>query len=291
MHRLPPLALPILLLACSGDKDSAEPWLVSAQDLGADVASGTGLALSPDDAWMLTEQVTPGLAWDAPALDIVDVVFSTMLEDQGISDDGSCPYTVAEGPTLSWISNCRSADGYDWDGTVRRTTGTSSDDGTDWTLWDLDLEVTSDDSFADLARVTLRGQIYDATGDGSTALLRALQTNVEVGVVEYREALNGTEDELAVWADWKLTLRAEQQQASGGTRTLIAGKTDLGARGGASFSGLDLLLSTGCPNEVDGDIQLDSGSARGTLAFAGSDGCDRCGRLTIEGQDAQDACP
>lgn len=281
------LAALLMLLTACGDKVEAEgPWLLDPQDLGADMATGTGFDLSDTSAtWTAADQLIPGMFWDRPALDLVTAVFDTMLDDEGVTDPGTCPYSVAEGPSLVYITNCNSQDGYSFDGTVRYTDGDA--DGRDWRLWELDLEVGPRDEFSDFERVSLQGKIYTSDGSGEDALISALQANVRLSVEGYDEAVRGNATQEAIWTDWALSARYERHKADGGELLLMEGAADLGALGGLSFEGTDLLLPDSCPNEIDGELSVGDG----TLTFDGSNGCDRCAALTIGGEDAGSACP
>ena len=75
-------------------------------------------------------------------------------------------------------------------------------------------------------------------------------------------------------------------ESDGGTRLLMEGATDLGRFGGLTFSGTDLLLSSGCPEEADGTLQLGDS----VLTFDGSAGCDRCSQLELGGETVS-ICP
>jgi len=273
------------LVACTGKGDDETPWLLTPQDLGDDRASGTGFDLGDADAtWVAADQLIPGMYWSWPALEMAETVFNTLLDDEGVTDPGTCPYTVADGATLTYVSNCRSQDGYQFDGTVSYTDGDT--DGRDWRRWELDLEVAPSDDFPDFQRVLLRGTIITTQGNGDDDLIDALQANVHLGVEEYFEAINGDETEEAIWADWKLSARFERHDSADGTRILMEGATDLGSLGGFTFSGTDLVLPDTCPNEADGTLTVGAG----TLTFDGSDGCDRCATLAVDGAEV-DACP
>lgn len=285
MHtRLP--ALLTLLVACGDKVDADDPWLLDPQDLGADMAAGTGFDLSDTSAtWTAADQLIPGMYWDLPALDLVTVALDTMLDDEGVTDAGTCPYTVADGPTLTYITNCRSQDGYDFTGTISYTDGDT--DGRDWRLWELDLEVEPKEEFSDFEQISLKGKIYTSDGSGDDALLGALQANVLLSVADYPEAVNGSEAEEAIWSSWALSARYERHEADGGVKLLMEGAADLGSYGGLEFSGTDLLLPDSCPNEIDGELAFGDG----TLTFDGSNGCDRCATLTVGGEEVGAACP
>ncbi|MFT4979634.1 MAG: hypothetical protein ACI8S6_005546 [Myxococcota bacterium] len=279
------LVLP-LLGGCKEKLDDDSSWLLATRDLGADLASGTGFDMADTDAlWTATDQLIPGLYWELPALDLATAAFDTMLDDEGVTDPGTCPYTTASGSTLTWVSNCRSQDGYQLDGTVSYTDG-DDDEGRDWRLWEFDLEVAPREEFSDLQRVMLRGQVLTTTGSGDDALISALQLNVHIGIEEYFEAANGDAVQETIWADWRLSARYEQHTAEGGVKLLMEGTADLGALGGLEFSGTDLLLPKNCPNEIDGTLSIGGGELR----FDGSGGCDRCGELTLNDATSS-VCP
>lgn len=276
----------IWLLGCTGTDSEPIPWLAPDVDLGSPRATGTGLSLADDaSVWNAVDQIIPGMFWALPGHDIALTVFNTMLEDEGITDAGTCPYTTATGPTLTWVTNCRSQDGYTFSGTVDRTDG--STDGRDWRQWEFDLDVSPDTDFPDLDRVSLHGELVVTSGNGDDALLSALQVNMLVGVEGYLEAVNGTQTQQEMWQDWSLTARYEQHEASNGVQMLMEGSADLGSHGGLDFLSTDLLLPDTCPNEPDGTLTINGDAS---IVFDGSNGCDRCSTLEIDGEQ-RTICP
>jgi hypothetical protein len=279
------LPIVLMLIACTDKADDSGPWLLPPESLGADLATGSGLDLSDRAAvWNAADQLTPKMFWISPGFSLASTAFDALLDDEGITDEGTCPYTTASGPTLTWVSNCRSQDGYQLDGTVSRTDGDT--DGRAWRLWSFDLAVAPRDEYPDLDRVSLVGQVLSTDGSGEDELLSALQVNLHVQVDGYLEAVNGSATQESIWSDWRLSARYELHEEASGTRLLMEGASDLGSLGGLTFSGTDLLLTSACPEEPDGAL-LVNGS---TLAFDGSAGCDRCSQLELGGESVQ-ICP
>ncbi len=282
MHR----ALPLAALSCSACTEPIEDdsWLSSAVDLGEPIATGAGYAISGStEAWLAAEQVVPGMIWEHPGIDLPVSIWESIYEDETVADFGSCPYVIAEGATLTWVTNCRSQEGYDWSGTVSRTHGEIGEQ--DWVLWDLDLEVIADNDDPLFARIELRGSVYELSGTGE--LVQAIQANVLTGVEDFPSVAQGDDDQKSVWVDWAVTGRFEEHSTAEGRRHLLSGTTDLGSLGGLSFEG-DLRFSS-CPTEPDGDLVLGA-DVSAVLSLDGSSSCDQCASMAIDGADVGEAC-
>ena len=143
-----------LLLGCSPSAE--DPFLLPEADLGTPVAASEGYALTGgDEAWLAAAQLLPDQLWADPGYELPLAIWDRIYDDESIADEGSCPYIVADGPTLTWVSNCRSQEGYDWSGTVSRTEDET--DGRPTTLWEMDLEIIADTDFPRFSHIKLSG--------------------------------------------------------------------------------------------------------------------------------------
>ena len=281
--------LMVTVLLCSAcNKDNENPWLLEAADLGADVATADGYAMEGGSAaWLAAAQVLPNQVWIDPGYELPLAIWDEIVEDESIADEGSCPYVVAEGPTLTWISNCRSQDGYDWSGSVSRTDG--EQDGRVTTLWEMDLEVIADTDYPRFTRVMMAGSVLITEGDGD--LIEGVQTNLVTAVEDFESVAQGDDTQKAVWSSgWALSARYEEQHSTDGTLLVTEGATELGEYGGLSFSGTALSIDDLCPAEPEGVFTLKAAS-EAELAFDGLTGaCDQCADVTLDGVNLGETC-
>jgi hypothetical protein len=280
MRHLPLIAL---LGACTPAEES--PWLLEEADLGDDIAADSGYSLQGGEtAWLAAAQILPDQLWENPGYELPLAIWEEIVDDQSIADEGSCPYVIAEGPTLTWVSNCRSQEGYDWSGTVSRTDG--EQDGRSTELWELDLEIIADTDFPRFSRVMMSGSvlIFEAGGE----LAEGVQANLITAVEDFEEVAQGDAAQKEIWSvGWALSARHEEH--ADGT-LLLEGATELGDRGGLSFSGMALSIDDKCPGEPDGQLTLTAGAVA-TLDMDGVSGmCDSCAALTLDGVSMGEVC-
>jgi len=281
----------VTVLLCGACKTPDDvPWQLEEADLGNDVASSSGYAMADGhDVWLAAAQLLPGQIWENPGYDLPLALWDEIVDDESIADEGSCPYVVADGPTLSWISNCRSQEGYDWSGAVHKTS--SEQDGRDTTLWELDIEIIADTDFPRFSRVMMSGMVLITEGDhgaGAEVLQEAIQVNLVTAVEDFEDIAQGDDEQKAIWsAGWALSSR--QERHVDGT-LLLDGATELGDSGGVSFSGTSLTVDDKCPGEPDGVLTL-TGSTVATLDLNGVSGmCDSCAEMSLDGESMGEAC-
>lgn len=284
------LASALVLSGCLfGGKDkeggpgAASPWLVGELDLGTDRATGTGFVIgNGDDLWFAAEQFVPELRHTYPASSIPLYVWEEIAMGENIADIGSCPYTIVEDGAQVWRSDCRSQEGYEWSGEV------SVDEWEDstgrWTRWDMDLEIIGDIEDPAFDRLTLDGSIAFVAGDGEE-LVRGVQANMLTGLDGWFEQHNVTDQRESAWQDWVVTGRYEEYPEGHS----FAGAVDLGELGGMTFEADGLDTVTSCPAEPKGDLYIQA-DREAILEFDGSDSCNRCGDMVMEGEFAGQAC-
>ena len=201
-----------LLAACTDGEDTEASWLVEAVDLGAPVATGTGYVFdTPQAAWTAAEHVVPDLRWTWPATNVPLFLWTELLMGDNVSDPGTCPYLTADGSAETWRTDCRSQDGYDWDGTY---TLDETEQGS-WTVFDYDfaLDVASDVENRAFDRVALAGAMSYVDGDGAP-LVRSSQSNLVMEVGGYWS--RGFEDVLEqAWQHLAITGRWEGGRRGG----------------------------------------------------------------------------
>lgn len=273
-----------LLVACSGDDAPQVDWVVDAVELGDPVATGTGYTFdSPQTAWLAAEHVVPGLTWTWPASNVPLFLWNDVLMGENVSDEGTCPYVTANGAAETWRSDCRSQDGYDWDGDY---TVEESEEGL-WTrfAYDLDLEVASEVDGRAFDRVLLDGSMVYVDGDDDP-LVRSSQSNLVIETRGYWS--RGFEDELeAAWSHLAISGRWEGSTADGTETVNLEATVDLGSWDG--FMAHGAITVDSCLLEPKGEVTL-VGAQTAVLTFHGADGCDGCAELTIDGERQANTC-
>ncbi|MFT5684650.1 MAG: hypothetical protein ACI8RZ_005594 [Myxococcota bacterium] len=276
----------VTVLLCGACKPPDEgPWLLEEADLGADVAAASGYDLSGgEDAWLAAAQFLPDQLWEHPGYELPLAIWEEIVDDQSIADEGSCPYVTADGPTLIWVSNCRSQEGYDWSGTVSRTD--DEQNGLETTLWEMDIEIIADTDFPRFSRVMMSGSVL-ITGSGG-GLIEGVQTNLITAVADFEEIAQGDDVQKEIWsAGWALSAR--QEEHTDGT-LLLDGATELGNRGGVAFSGTALAIDDKCPGEPDGQLTLTASVTAGLDLDGVSGMCDNCAEMTLDGESMGEVC-
>jgi len=276
------MTLWLLLLGCTPD-DTISPWRIDAQDLGEPLASGSGYDTeTPAAAWFAAEQVLPDLAREAPASTLPLQLWEEIYDDESIADSGSCPYLVAEGATLSWVSNCRSQEGYEWSGSVSLTEW--EEDGREWDLWELDIEVLGREESSAFERVFAHGSVLQVTGGGDD-LLQATQVNYRAGAEGFsRLGVTDDQQELA-WEDLHHSGRVEEHRDG---LTVVEGSVSLGTLGGFSYESLGgMSWTAGCGSEPIGTLSLGPSTI---LDFDGKGSCDHCAEMSVGGDEVEAAC-
>lgn len=277
----------ILCLACA-DKgaDSADEslWNAPSVDLGDAVTVGSGFEFgNGDGAWLAAEHVIPDIYLTMPPTDIPQLLWE-MLQGANIADEGSCPYLTASGATLTYKSDCRSQDGYEWSGELSETQW--EDEHGRWKQWTMNLEVIADVENPSFDRVTLQGDFVDLTADSLDGVDRAVYANLIAGADGYWEQQNISQNREAAWNNYAVTGRWERR--SNGT-TVSQGSLDLGEYGGLRFSSEPLQHSDSCAGEPAGSLTLESNQTA-VLTFEGVSSCDRCASYSLDGEFAGQAC-
>lgn len=290
MRLRPRACLAILLgsLACKAAEDTGAGedlgWALPEMDLGTPLAQGTGFAFEHnDDGWFAAQHIVPRLEWEYPVVTIPLYLWNEVAYGENIADPGSCPYLNTHDGTDTWVSNCRSQDGYIWAGEFAKTAW--DDEFGRWTRYDMDLEITADVDRPQFEQLKLEGVVYTVVGDGDELQLGA-QVNAIAGIDGYWEKRSVVDDKEISWDSWALTGRVE---TDGGGRTTLEGQAELGALGGLSFhsDGLDKVDT--CAAEPDGKMVL-SGATEITLAFDAKDTCNFCADLQIDGEFKGQSC-
>ena len=276
----------MLLLAALACTKEEEPdsitWLLGLRDAGQPLALGQGFDPSdPPETYFAAQHVVPELYYgNSPASEIPLLLWDHLL-GENISDDGICPYLTADGPTLVYQANCRSAEGYDWSGEVREVEW--EEEGQEWHHWDFDLVVETDLEDKSFERISIVGQIFYASANEDIGLVSHTQTNVQVETTGYwaNKAVNGEHLE-AAWSELALTGLWETQDVD--KRTFVhSGVLDLGDFGGFTFESEGLVdQGADCVGEPKGRFTL-SGAADASLRFEGAERCDGCAEHTAEG--------
>ncbi len=273
-----------LLFACSGDQAPQTEWLVDAVDLGEPLAGGTGFAFdTPQAAWLAAEHVVPGLTWSWPASNVPLFLWNDVLMGENVSDEGTCPYLTASGTAETWRSDCRSQDGYDWDGDY---TVDEVEDGS-WTTfaYDLGLIVDSDVEGRAFDRVSLKGPMVYVDGDDEP-MVRSSQSNLVVEVAGYWS--RGFEDALEdAWSRLAISGRWEGQAQDGSEQITLEAAVDLGSWGG--FVATGSITVDDCLLEPAGQVSF-VGAQTAVLTFQGDDACDGCAEVTVDGERQANAC-
>jgi hypothetical protein len=200
-----------------------------------------------------------------------------------VGDEGTCPYLTSSGTAQTWRSDCRSQDGYDWDGiyTVDEVAQGS------WTEFDytFGLIVASDVEGRAFDFIELNGRMFYVDGDDEP-MVRSSQSNVTIEVGGYWS--RGFEDELEqAWSKLGINGRWENQIINNVDITTIDATVDLGELGG--FTATGTLTDDGCMSEPLGVLTL-VGAQTAVLTFHGNDACDGCAELTVNGVDHANAC-
>ena len=283
--------LGLMMLACKGEEATEkgdDGWLLAEEDLGADLATGTGFApANGADLYSALEQTLPGLLYGTPMTE-VPLSLWELAQNDNIADMGSCPYSQADGDTIIWkTGDCRSRGGYNWSGQLAEIThARDPDTGYQAYGWDLSLSVEGDVDNPSFDALTLQGGLRFTLGDEET-LARAAQVNAIAGVQGYWERISVADPRAIYWDSWAFSGRM-QTMANGETR--VAGKVDLGAAGGFSLSAEALNLDADCPAEPDGRVTIETGSSTIVVEFDGATACDRCANYSVDGEFAGRAC-
>jgi hypothetical protein len=279
--------LALALLACSGGSDTGDDsnaWLGSSVSLGTDMAEGTGFEFGNGDAaWLAAEHLVPEVYLDMPPVDI-PVLLWEMLQGANIADEGTCPYITASGATITYKSDCRSQDGYEWTGELSETQW--EDESGRWKQWTMDLEVIADVENPSFDRVTLRGDFVDLIADDVEGLDRAVYANLRAGADGYWERQSVVQDREGAWNDYVISGRWERRSDS---TSRMEGTLDLGEYSGLRFSSESLKHSDSCAGEPKGALTLEA-SQTAVLEFEGVSDCDRCASFSVDGEFAGQAC-
>ncbi len=288
--RLGTLALALVATTACGAKstDSAgspDDWQVPLEDLGSPrVGAPTTTIAETATLWTASENVLPGIVWDEPGIDLPLYLFDTIALDPGVANEGSCPYSVLAGSSVTWASNCRSTFGYEWTGGVDQDTWTRGD--LTYTRWDFDLDIQGDVEDPEFQRLSLQGAIVYVRGENEE-LERAVQANIEATLVGYWSRANATDPREAEWADWAWTGR-DEKDAMGVHK--IDGNGRLATTGTTHFVADALQVTTNCTQSPTGTVAVTGQDGAGTMRFHGDTDCRPCADVTVDGADLGETC-
>ena len=274
----------IMLAACGGGSNSDLDWLIEPMDLGS-YAKGTGYTFdSPQTTWFAGEHGLPELRWTAPPSNIPIYLWEDVLSGENVRDAGSCPYMTLDGETTTWSANCRSQEGYDWNGSVSLTE-TNEEHRSE--LWVFDLEVSSDREERIFDTVRLEGTLHYVTGDNAP-LSRHAQVNMSIQAPGYwAGAFDDALDE--AWTDLAMSGTWESQIKNKLEFWQIEAAIDLGTMGGFEVHTEQLWVEPDCAGEPRGEARL-SGTNEARLVFEGVDTCNGCAQLWLDEERAPNTC-
>lgn len=276
-----------LSLGCSAkDGDSAgasDDWLAATQDLGSPRTGAPDADLSDTSMlWFLSSHFVPGIDWDDPTIDIPLFLFDTVAMDPGVANPGSCPYQQLDGNQTTWRSDCRSTQGYEWQGSLVQTRW--SDGGFEYSRWDSDIVIVPGVEDPEFDRLSIQGSFVYVRGD-DVVLERATQGNIEIALDGYWERASMNDPREAAWSRWAWTGREEQRP---GGRHRIEGIAELAGVGTVSVTATDLVVSSECTQSPTGTVVL-AGNQSVSLGFHGETDCRRCADIEGAG-DTTEAC-
>ena len=295
-RRLCRVGLPVVtagLVGC-GDpqpKGSTDGWATENQDLGAPLRSGPPTAALPDaDAlWFVLAQHLPGLDFDDPAVDLPLSLWALALQDQ-IADEGSCPYRDLTDRGERWSSDCRSQDGYQWQGGVEAAAWT--DAGLRWSRTDFDLEITADTDERSFDHLRLRGAVVFVSPDSvdpsgaPEGFEHGTQANVEVELAGFWAQADPADPREPAWNGWAVTGRTEAR--AGGTR--VESTVALGGLGQLDLGADAMTPETDCGAVPGGDARIEAADATAALRFDPDGACAPCADVVLDGEVRARAC-
>ncbi|HCH65964.1 MAG: hypothetical protein CL927_18485 [Deltaproteobacteria bacterium] len=275
-----------LTAGCSAkNSDSSSPsgdgWLASFQDLGPPRTETPSADLSdPSPLWFVAAHFLPGIDWDDPSIDIPLFLFDSVAMDPGVANPGSCPYEQLDANQTTWRSDCRSTQGYEWQGSLVQTRWTEGE--LEYTRWDSDLAIVPDIDDPEFDRLSIEGaMVYVRGGDGE--LERATQANVEVSLEGFWERSSLSDPREQAWARWAWTGRDELR--SDGLHR-IDGTAYLEGVGSVSVTTSDLEESAACPASPTGSVAVE-GQQTVTLRFHGATDCRSCADASADGTSSE----
>lgn len=278
----------LLLLACTrSDRDSGadSPFRQDFRDVGLPKAAGEGFAFaSSQETAFGFEHVVPRVVWgNSPPTEMILSLWE-FVQGENISDPGTCPYQTADGATTTWNTNCRSQDGYNWDGTVTRVSWEEA--GQEWEHWTFDLQLDSDVEGRKFDRIALDGQYYFAGSSEDDGVLSHTQVNYIIDAEGYWTTAF-KEDVEPAWHG--LAMTGTWETWDDGTY-MFRGLTDLGEMGGFAFETDGMEEVTNCVREPKGEMRMSTPDNEAVLTFEGGGQCDGCGQLDLNGERQETAC-
>ncbi len=273
------------MLACTRGEDTGnqELFLVDTRDAGIPLADGQGYQFDPQRAAFGFEHVVPGVVWgNSPSTEMILLLWE-YAQAENISDPGICPFATADGATTTWNTACRSAEGYDWTGTVSKVAWEES--GHDWEHWTFDLLIESDRESRKFDSISLQGEYFFAGSNPDLGLLSHTQSNYVIDARGYWST-SFKEDVEPAWHGMAVT--GTWETWTDGT-LVFAGLMDLGELEGFAFSTPGLQEVTNCVREPKGSMTM-SNEATAELVFEGAGQCDGCAQFTLDGERQNTAC-
>lgn len=257
----------LLLLACKTTETVPPPdFLIAPLDLGTPLASGTGLDPAATAELGVALWAALPIFGENPAFEMPADV-EALWHPEVVQDEGICPYSeVLEDGTLH-RSDCRSTDGYEFNGTLERRAWSASDG--DYLRLDADFEVVADVEGADFGRILLRGSWAQVQPDQGS-VVQHLDINLHMEVEGYWELHKPTDPRLEAWKNWTVSGSLEQHKEGG---WLVDMSVDVGGAGGFLARSSELKEAEGCPVEMMGELLL---SPELKLIPGGLSSCDRC---------------
>ena len=278
----------MLLLACTrgaDDTGAAALFRQDFRDAGLPHAGGEGFTFSSSQQTAFGfEHVVPGVVWgNSPPTEMVLVLWD-YVQGENIADPGVCPYKTADGASTTWNTNCRSADGYDWDGSV--TSVVWEEGGQEWEHWTFDLVLESDIEGRKFDRIALDGQYYFGGRSDDEGVLSHTQANYTIDAVGYWSGAFKDEVEPA-WHG--LSTTGTWETWDDGTY-VFNGLMDLGEHGGFAFTTEGMEEVSNCVREPKGEMTMTTPDSTAVLTFEGAGQCDGCAQLDLDGVRQNTAC-
>lgn len=272
-----------LTFGCRAGSETVKP-VIELSDLGAPRATLNAPLDSGDRVaiWQAAHHILPGFGYSLPQTQIPETQWEFVL-GPAISDLGSCPYEVIDNGANEFRSNCRSQEGYEWEGTARFDAFDGELGATEWSTWDL--SVTGDTEDAQLGTLLIKGQTLDIRPTENEVVLH-LEANMQIQLTQWWADRN-KDDLERTYADLRYSGWMEKHAPEDSAAYWTGQWTIQAGEWGAVHGTFERLSLGPCESEPDGVFQLDDGSK---WLFNGSTACDRCVEVS-DGETLETACP
>lgn len=258
---------------------AAVDWQITPGNLGEARVAGSGFSTTDGEGLGAAfPQLMPGWGDGFPAWDVPNAIWE-IAQHELVADEGACPYVELDGADQTFRSDCRSKDGYEWEGTVGQKDWEEA--GVEYTRLDFDLTVTADVDGARFDSLSLHGAIQR----GTTESEEHVDVNLEAELLGYYEARQQPDDaRIPTWAAWGASGSAEAGDGALG----IDLAADVGGTKGFRLTGAALTTSSSCPVEPGGTAELAEGVS---AEFQGADGCDACATIVTADGETEACAP